>query len=65
MSAPAPTPTGPITGIMQLVPQTGMPPIYQSRSKELIYDVLQNDIKFVKNPFGPQLLILARREHHW
>jgi hypothetical protein len=55
----------PIGGAVQLVPQTGMPPITQSRSKELIYDALQGEPRFVKNPFGPQLLILSRPNHRW
>lgn len=50
---------------VQLVPQTGMPSITQSRSKELIYDALQGEPKFILNPFGPQLLILARAQYHW
>lgn len=52
-------------GSVQLVPQTGLPPITQSRSKELIYDALEGEIKFIKNPFGPQLLILSRPNHRW
>ena len=48
-----------------LIPQTGMPPIYHPRSKELIYDALQLDVRFVKNPFGPQLLALSRPNHRW
>jgi hypothetical protein len=62
MSAP---PTPPIGGPVQLVPQTGMPPITQSRSKELIYDALEGEVRFIKNPFGPQLLILSRPNHRW
>jgi hypothetical protein len=50
---------------VSLIPQTGMPQVYQSRSREIIYDSLQNDIRFVKNPFGPQLLILSRPNHRW
>jgi hypothetical protein len=48
-----------------LVPQTGMPAIYHSRSKELIYDALELNPRFVKNPFGPQLLALSRLNHRW
>jgi hypothetical protein len=48
-----------------LVPQTGMPPPYHTRSKEIIYDALEDNPRFVKNPFGPQLLSLSRPEHHW
>lgn len=59
------TPVNPITGNVQLVPQTGLPPITQSRSRELIYDALQGELKFVLNPFGPQFLILARPNHRW
>jgi hypothetical protein len=62
MSAP---PTPPSGGPVQLVPQTGMPPITQSRSKELIYDALEGEVRFIKNPFGPQLLILSRPNHRW
>lgn len=62
MSSP---PTPPSQGTVHLVPQTGMPPIYQKRSRELIYDALQMDLRFIKNPFGPQLLILSRPNHHW
>jgi hypothetical protein len=50
---------------VQLIPQTGNPPIYQSRSRELNYDSLQHLAKFIKNPFGPQLLYLSRPTHHW
>jgi hypothetical protein len=52
-------------GAIQIVPQTGMPTIYQKRSKELIYDTLQGAVQFAKNPFGPQLLILSRPNHRW
>jgi hypothetical protein len=45
--------------------QTGMPPIYHSRSKELRYDVLINQPTFIFNPFGPQLLGVSRSNHHW
>jgi hypothetical protein len=48
-----------------LVPQTGMAPVYHPRSKELIYDCLEQNVRFVKNPFGPQLLVLSRPNHHW
>ena len=48
-----------------LIPQTGMPQIYAHRSKELIYDTLQDDARFAQNPFGPQLLILSRSNHRW
>ena len=50
---------------MALVPQTGMPPNVVSRSKEIIYDALQNSPQFIKNPFGPQLLRLSRMNHRW
>lgn len=53
------------SGSIHLVPQTGMPPIYHKRSRELIYDALQQELKFAKNPFGPQLLILSRPNHRW
>lgn len=48
-----------------LVPQTGMPVAFQHRSKELIYDVLEKDVRFILNPFGPQLLSVSRPEHRW
>jgi hypothetical protein len=48
-----------------LVPQTGMPPNYQARSREIIYDAIEKSPRFVKNPFGPQKLYLARSNHHW
>jgi hypothetical protein len=48
-----------------LVPQTGMPANYQTRSREIIYDAIENSPRFVKNPFGPHKLYLARSNHHW
>jgi hypothetical protein len=50
-----------------LIPQTGMPPIYHSRSKELsmTYDALIDNPRFIFNPFGPQQLNLARSNKHW
>jgi hypothetical protein len=51
--------------LVSLVPQTGMPPTYQNRSKELSYDALQKDFRFVRNPFGPQKLYLSRPNHRW
>lgn len=48
-----------------LIPQTGFPPNYHSRSKELVYDALQLNSRFVMNPFGPQLLALSRPNHRW
>lgn len=59
------TQSGGTPGKVQLVTQTGMPPIYQKRSKEVIYDALQNEPRFIKNPFGPQFLLLARAQYHW
>lgn len=50
---------------VSLVPQTGMPPIVQSKSRELIYDALQSNPSFIKNPYGPQKLYLSRPNHHW
>jgi hypothetical protein len=61
MSTPAPIQTVPI----QLVPQTGMPSNYQQKSKEIIYDALQDNPRFVPNPFGPQKLYLSRANHRW
>jgi hypothetical protein len=54
-----------VPGAVSLVPQTGMPPVYHSRSKELIYDVLEKNARFIKNPFGPQILVLSRPNHRW
>ena len=48
-----------------LVPQTGMPQIYAARSKELLYDSLEYNPLFIRNPFGPQLLSVSRPNHHW
>jgi hypothetical protein len=48
-----------------LVPQTGMPPIYHSRSKEIVYDALLHNPRFIFNPFGPQPLNVSRPEHCW
>jgi hypothetical protein len=45
--------------------QTGMPPIYPTRSKELLYDSLLDSLAFIFNPYGPQQLNLARSNHHW
>jgi hypothetical protein len=56
----------PVTQVpISLIAQTGMPSNYASRSKEIIYDSLQSDPRFVKNPFGPRRLDLSRPEHHW
>jgi hypothetical protein len=62
---PAPRSTNMTGAPVRLVPQTGMPPINQSRSKELIYDALEAEALFIKNPFGPQLLVLSRPNHRW
>lgn len=51
--------------IIALVPQTGMPVIYSSRSRELLYDSLQSSSRFIQNPFGPQKLFTARSNYHW
>lgn len=61
MSAPPPINPVPI----QLVPQTGMPTNYQHKSKEIIYDALQGNIRFMMNPYGPQKLYLSRPNHRW
>jgi hypothetical protein len=67
MSNPKPTPIPVDANIVpiSLIPQTGMPPIYPSRSKELSYDCLGLNPDFVSNPFGPQKLYLSRPNHHW
>jgi hypothetical protein len=48
-----------------LTTQTGMPQNYHSRSRELIYDSLMGQVRFVLNPYGPQKLYVARSNHHW
>jgi hypothetical protein len=50
---------------VSLIPQTGFPSNYASRSKELIYDSLELDVRFIKNPFGPQPLPISRPNHRW
>jgi hypothetical protein len=45
--------------------QNGMPVITQSRSRELIYDALGGNVRFVSNPYGPQWLALSRNNHRW
>lgn len=45
--------------------QTGLPAIYHSRSREIIYDSLQTQIRFVTNPYGPQKLYVSRPNRHW
>jgi hypothetical protein len=57
--------TPPNTVLIELNPQTGMPSNYSSRSKEVIYDSLQANFRFVKNPFGPRKLYVSRPNHHW
>lgn len=65
MSVPPPVP-GPTSLVpISLAPQTGMPPIYASRSKELLYDTLMNEPLFILNPFGPQVLQISRPNHRW
>jgi hypothetical protein len=64
-NGPTTTTTPPTEASIYLVTQTGMPPVYHTRSRELIYDVLQYNPRFVLNPFGPQLLILSRSNHRW
>jgi hypothetical protein len=51
--------------LIALVPQTGMPVIYPSRSSELLYDSLQGSSRFIRNPFGPHKLFASRPNHHW
>ena len=53
------------TVAITLIPQTGMPVINQHRSKELAYDSLLNDFRFIFNPYGPQILAASRPNHHW
>lgn len=62
-----PKPRSPVTSqpLIALVPQTGMPVIYPSRSAELAYDSLQSSPNFIRNPFGPHKLFASRPNHHW
>ena len=48
-----------------LVPQTGMPVNVVSRSRELKYDALQSNIRFIYNPFSPRPIYLSRPNQHW
>jgi hypothetical protein len=45
--------------------QNGMPVITQSRSRELSYDALEGNPRFVSNPYGPQMLPYSRTNHRW
>jgi hypothetical protein len=65
MAAPKTPPAGSTQVTITLVPQTGMPAIYPSRSRELKYDALQNDLFFIYDPFGPRKLYLSRPNYHW
>jgi len=58
-------PTTDTLAVVGLIPQTGMPPIYFSRSREVLYDALQNEKTFIFNKFGPQRLDLCRPNMHW
>lgn len=57
------TPTQPLN--VSLDAMTGMPPVYPSRSKEVLYDSLMERAEFVLNPYGPQQLNLSRPNHRW
>jgi hypothetical protein len=50
-----------------LVPQTGMPAVYQNRSRSisLKYDSLVKNPIFIFDPFGPRKLYLSRPRYHW
>jgi hypothetical protein len=61
---PAPADTS-SSFVVTLDYQTGMPPVYPSRSKELAYDSLIYESRFIYNPFGPQQLNLTRPNHRW
>lgn len=50
---------------VQLNLQNAMPVISQSRSRELIYDALQGNPRFVLNPYGPTWLTLSRPANKW
>lgn len=58
-----PPPTTSYAGF--LAPQTGMPPNVVHRSKELMYDALDQELKFIFNPYGPRLITLSRPNQHW
>ena len=63
-----PSNTIPVTYLsVWLTPQTGMPQIYSSRSRELgmSYDSLLDNKAFIFNKFGPQQLNLCRPGMHW
>jgi hypothetical protein len=45
--------------------QNGMPAITQSRSRELNYDTLEDNVRFVRNPYGPTWLSLSRSNYRW
>lgn len=45
--------------------QNNMPAVNQSRSRELVYDVLEDNPRFVRNPYGPQWLVHSRTSHRW
>jgi hypothetical protein len=45
--------------------QNGMPVITQSRSRELAYDALGGNPRFISNPYGPQWLVASRTTHRW
>lgn len=45
--------------------QNGMPVITQSRSRELEYDTLEGNPRFIKNPYGPTWLAQSRTQYRW
>lgn len=59
------TPMASTSQSVQLNLQNAMPAITQSRSRELIYDALEGNPRFVANPYGPQILALSRTNHRW
>lgn len=65
MSEDTATPFASTSQSVQLNLQNAMPVISQSRSKELIYDALDGNPRFVLNPYGPTLLALSRSNNRW
>ena len=59
------TPQASTSQSVQLNLQNAMPAITQSRSRELIYDALEGNPRFVANPYGPQILPVSRTSHRW
>jgi hypothetical protein len=65
MNEDTPAPTTSTSQPTMLNLQNGMPVIVQSRSKELIYDALEDNQRFIMNPYGLQILPLVRTNYRW